>query len=509
MQYKLSDLPDLERKAKTGDVESQRKLADVYYDFVEDELSFKWAAQAAANGDKRARYLCGCAYLDGRGVEKNIEKACQTFEEGISEGDDWGYLGMGLYYEEVEKDYERALAFYQESDAYGNYVAKARIAWMYQKGIGVKKDLYKAVQLYTDLSEKGEYNYSNEQLYLIYDGQEEEFMEDASKADIYLLKAAEGGASWCEIQEAYKCKFNGDMAGYIRWLTSAADHAHPEAMISLGREYLSGENVPENTEKAGWLLENSLYYAKKWKDEDVIEYSYDMLDSVICLIYPYVSQEIIDELISRDSVNALLVVAEKYRTGEGVPVDIRKAVGYMEKAAAAGSDIAQSELAEMYIRGEGVSKNIDKAVSLAESAVRINDEKENVFVLAYAYHELLKGNPSHAVQGLEKLYPKIKDKELQIVVAWDIGTFYIDNYKNYEKAVRYLQDAASAGHEASQHLLGLLYYGGRGVKADIMTAREWWEKAAAQGNTESARLLRETASQVPKKAGSFFKKFFS
>lgn len=95
------------------------------------------------------------------------------------------------------------------------------------------------------------------------------------------------------------------------------------------------------------------------------------------------------------------------------------------------------------------------------------------------------------------------------MVAWDIGTFYIDNYKNYEKAVRYLQDAASAGHEASQHLLGLLYYGGRGVKADIMTAREWWEKAAAQGNTESARLLRETASQVPKKAGSFFKKFFS
>lgn len=511
MKYKLSEIPALKQKAEAGNVESQCELAEVCYDLVEDAMAFKWASKAAASGHKKAHYLCAYAYLFGTGVEKNIEKACAMFENEISEGNYYGYFGFGLYYEEVIKDYERALAFYQEGAVNGIDGAKARIGWMYEKGIGVDKNLFKAIGIYTELSEKGTYNWANEELYIIYDGQDQEYFEDSRKRDEYLLKAAKGGAAWCELQKAYKCKYNEDTPGYINWLSSAAEHAHPDAMYALGREYLFGENIPQDRQKAGELLENALRYAKKWKLDETVRDCYELLDWAIGVIDSYVSQDLMDELLRKNSASAMLVMAEKYRTGTGVPADKRKMVEYLEKAAAAGSDIAQSELAKIYAYGTDAPKNVSRAVQLAESAVQINPEQENLWILGAVYNELSDTDPVRALRGYEQMYSLVKDAGLLTKLNSEIGFLYIDVYSQYTKGMEYLMKAAGAGHSFSQHLVGLLYYEGKGVKHDIVTAREWWEKAAAQGNEESIRLLNETAHQVPhtRKSGSFFKKLFS
>lgn len=61
--------------------------------------------------------------------------------------------------------------------------------------------------------------------------------------------------------------------------------------------------------------------------------------------------------------------------------------------------------------------------------------------------------------------------------------------KKYKEAFDHLLRAAQAGHPEAQMRLGKMYYNGWGVKHSHDTARQWHEKAAAQGNEESKRKL--------------------
>ena len=52
-----------------------------------------------------------------------------------------------------------------------------------------------------------------------------------------------------------------------------------------------------------------------------------------------------------------------------------------------------------------------------------------------------------------------------------------------------LPGAAAGGNARAQYRLGLCYRDGNGVLRDKAKAREWLEKAAAQGNTAAAQAL--------------------
>ena len=44
-------------------------------------------------------------------------------------------------------------------------------------------------------------------------------------------------------------------------------------------------------------------------------------------------------------------------------------------------------------------------------------------------------------------------------------------------------------------MLGALYKDGKGVKQDYAKAREWYEKAAAQGNKDAEELLQHLQNE--------------
>ena len=52
---------------------------------------------------------------------------------------------------------------------------------------------------------------------------------------------------------------------------------------------------------------------------------------------------------------------------------------------------------------------------------------------------------------------------------------------DYAKAKEWFEKAAAQGHAKAQANLGDMYYSGRGVPQDYAKAKEWYEKAAAQG----------------------------
>jgi len=58
-----------------------------------------------------------------------------------------------------------------------------------------------------------------------------------------------------------------------------------------------------------------------------------------------------------------------------------------------------------------------------------------------------------------------------------------------EEAVRWYRRGARAGDPWSQYCLGLCNRDGEGVRRNRSRARDWLEKAAAQGLTEAALAL--------------------
>lgn len=63
------------------------------------------------------------------------------------------------------------------------------------------------------------------------------------------------------------------------------------------------------------------------------------------------------------------------------------------------------------------------------------------------------------------------------------------NARQYARALKEITPLAKAGHAGSQHLLGLMYYMGRGVTRDYRQAMHWHRKAAEQGHADAQYVV--------------------
>jgi TPR repeat protein len=86
------------------------------------------------------------------------------------------------------------------------------------------------------------------------------------------------------------------------------------------------------------------------------------------------------------------------------------------------------------------------------------------------------------------------------------------NARNYAQALKEVTPLARAGHADAQHLLGLMYYMGRGVTRNYKEAFAWHLKAAQQGKADAQYVVGAmyyTGNAVPqdqKHAVTWFRK---
>jgi TPR repeat protein len=86
------------------------------------------------------------------------------------------------------------------------------------------------------------------------------------------------------------------------------------------------------------------------------------------------------------------------------------------------------------------------------------------------------------------------------------------NARNYALALKEVTPLAKAGNADAQHLLGLMYYMGRGVQRDYKQAFQWHQKAALQGKADAQYVVGAmyyTGNSVPqdqKQAVTWFRK---
>jgi TPR repeat protein len=223
----------------------------------------------------------------------------------------------------------------------GDADAQARLAFMYAKGIELKKDELTAAKWYQMAAEQGHIN-SQYNLGVIF-AKGRGVKQNFEKACKWYTRAAEAGDINAQVAlSSMYTKGVGveqDERAAFTWCLRAARRGHINSMYNLGEMYLNGSGVAQNDNEAfAWL--------KKAAD--------------------------------RDHIKAQIAVGFMYGKGLGTVRDDVEAYHWYRKAAEAGDPNAQYNLGLIYSKGRGIRPNIIEARKwYKKAAAQGNDNAES------------------------------------------------------------------------------------------------------------------------------------
>ncbi|EEH52858.1 uncharacterized protein MICPUCDRAFT_52819 [Micromonas pusilla CCMP1545] len=114
----------------------------------------EWYQKGARLGNTECERMLGCLYFLGVGVERNLDTAMQYFEKAAAKGHAAAQNGVGRCHYEKGR-YEEAFKWHTKSAAQGYTNAEINLGILYEDGLGVTKDISKAIEWYTKAAEKG------------------------------------------------------------------------------------------------------------------------------------------------------------------------------------------------------------------------------------------------------------------------------------------------------------------------------------------------------------------
>lgn len=160
------------RAAEQGSAPAQLALG-VMYEWgkgtaVDPGLAVEWYRKAASQGNAGAANSLGAAYLRGVGVPADAAQAVAWFEKAAKGGDVPGQFNLAMRYfngdgvaadpAEARRWLERAAGAVGEDATTRSVVAssKQELGVLYEEGLGVEKDLVKALRYYDEARELNE-----------------------------------------------------------------------------------------------------------------------------------------------------------------------------------------------------------------------------------------------------------------------------------------------------------------------------------------------------------------
>lgn len=229
----------------------------------ETEL-IKTVEPAAIAGDAHAQVLMGVAYLRGKGVERNKEKALSMLEKSAATGNSEAQYLLGEYYATTgvsDVDFQKAVDWYQRSLKQKCLPALTGLGILTATGKGVPKNTDAGIQMVTKAAEDG---YSGAQLLLgvLMISGDLGVKKDIKSGYNLVKRAADAGDTAAEVVLA-----NLYLAGTIEEPASESaqkileevykkgDDQAPMAAYALGWMYMEGKGVQIDLFKAfHWMV---------------------------------------------------------------------------------------------------------------------------------------------------------------------------------------------------------------------------------------------------------------
>ena len=167
---------------------------------------------------------------------------------------------------------------------------------------------------------------------------------------------------------------------------------------------------------------------------------------------------LLQESVKAGSTRAMLILAELYAAGDGIPADFDKAISLLEQAAAAGEAVASARaLAELYLNGDPAHRDANKAIAAYQTAVDLGDPD--------------------AMLALARIF------SLGMGVPVDVG-----------RAAALLEQASAAQPVEASLALGDLYRNAPPPGRDIVKAKAAYEKAVELGDPQAMLSLADLIS---------------
>lgn len=215
--------------------------------------------QKAESGDVEAQIVMGVAYGDGNAVPKDYGKAFRLFHKAAASGHPMGESSLGFMYvigQGTQRNPAEAFKWFQKAAEQGDAQGEANLGWMYYTGESVERDPAKAVEWFRKAADGGSSSGMNRLGIAYEEGQG--VPRDSAQAVNWYLKAAETG----DLQSQYNLaqKYDQglgvlkDHAEAARWYRRAADQDYVPAQFDMAMAYHEGEGVPkDNQEAAKWF----------------------------------------------------------------------------------------------------------------------------------------------------------------------------------------------------------------------------------------------------------------
>ena len=217
----------------------------------------RWYVKAAAQGNKYAKYHLGAIYLY---QNENLKEGERLLLEASSQGVESADNSLGIYYLD-NKNYEKAFHHFNKAAKENHPGALYHLGLMYERGDGVKKDIYTAISYYEKATSFGHKMAPNAL------GNAYRDLGEVDKAIHYYQIAAETGNA--SSQTSLSCLYDkkGDFKNAAFWAKKAAENGDVLAQYNLGIYYLYGKGVPKNRETA----RSYFTMAAEQGDEDAIQ----------------------------------------------------------------------------------------------------------------------------------------------------------------------------------------------------------------------------------------------
>ena len=249
---------ELYKEYENGD--SAQLLAELYAFSIEKcnyKKAFEYATIAAEDDEKGGYLVLGSLYLNGWGVEKDINLALDNYKMAAALGDETAMNQIGIIFmdsEDFEANPEQSFYWFNEASKKGSDVGMFNLGYCYKNGFGIEADVEQAAEWFKKAAELG-YLDAMVELGEYY----QETLVDFNKAKMWYLKAAELGNAEAQNKLAVLyADIENDYQEAVKWYKKAMEQDNPWAYRNYAFCLWNGNGVEENKEKAMEMMQRAI-----------------------------------------------------------------------------------------------------------------------------------------------------------------------------------------------------------------------------------------------------------
>lgn len=452
-------------------------------------------------------------------LRRDKDYAEKVFEEVklcAENGDAKCMNGVGRFYNSglvVDKDYSKAMQWYEQASTQGYYPAARNQAILYIKGNGIEKNIEKAIEIANTLRD------NNPMLYYAVLGDIYRIEEKPEIAVEYYMNAANLGDATSEyfygtyLFQGKVCKRNVILG--VKYLRSAAKKGHAVANLQMARIFELGSDEARVKQSDAQSVKKYKIAARKGSKKAQRKLAEIYKEGLLGVDKnPKESFNWYLILAESGDTSAAFNVAYSYASGTGVDKNYEEAVKWYKVAVDSGSVAAMNNLAICYENGNGVEKNTETAFSLYyKSANAGNMVAANNLSICYQFGTGTPVKPEEALAWKEKVARNNNKMAQSAIAEWyfkgygternyEMALYWFvksqiegdDRIKNVNDSVIHIKEKANEEDSFYQYLLAKCYDYGVGLAKDKKEAEFWYEASANNGFVESLIKLRRINS---------------